>query len=441
MRTAIIFTILVFTVSFCCVQQVHAQEKPLPTYEQYIRANHPTKAELDGFLNSEFSWAKFDPELGYVRNNFMYHDGVNNSITLSTVQPNGTRTSFMYANKPCRINAYGDSFTQSEQVNDGEAWEEQLAAHLGEPIRNYGVGSYGVYQAYRRMLREEQTTDSAKYIIFYIWGDDHTRSLMRCRCMMFREFSAELDKTDGVGKTFSNNFWPNIEMDLNTGKLTEHENLLNTRQSLYKMTDPDWMWKNLKTDLALQMGLFTDNKISDVDVPQLKKLSQALRFSVDLDNPATLHENVRKLYFNYGFAATKYVLDKTKAFATKNGKKLLVVIFDPYNVTFPMLTGEVTNETRYDREIVDYLQTGGFTWFDMNMAHVEDYKDFKVSPQDYFKRYFIGHYNPTGYHFFATSIAPKVIDWLEPKPLTYRKTDVKMVDFKKYLDMKTMDNK
>ena len=55
--------------------------------------------------------------------------------------------------RPCRMNTYGDSFTQCHQVSDGETWQEYLAAHLGEPVRNFGVGGYGVYQAYRRMLR------------------------------------------------------------------------------------------------------------------------------------------------------------------------------------------------------------------------------------------------------------------------------------------------
>jgi hypothetical protein len=51
----------------------------------------------------------------------------------------------MYADKKCRINTYGDSFTQCHQVSDGETWQEYLAAHLGEPVRNFGMGGYGAY--------------------------------------------------------------------------------------------------------------------------------------------------------------------------------------------------------------------------------------------------------------------------------------------------------
>src|SRR5256885_2648577 len=69
-----------------------------------------------------------------------------------------SRTSIMYADRPCRINTYGDSFTQCHQVSDHETWQEYLAAHLGEPIRNFGMGGYGFYQAYRRRS-EEHTSE------------------------------------------------------------------------------------------------------------------------------------------------------------------------------------------------------------------------------------------------------------------------------------------
>jgi hypothetical protein len=52
----------------------------------------------------------------------------------------------MYSDGVRRINTYGDSFTQCAQVSDGETWQEILAAHLGEPIGNFGVSGYGVHR-------------------------------------------------------------------------------------------------------------------------------------------------------------------------------------------------------------------------------------------------------------------------------------------------------
>lgn len=334
----------------------------------------------------------------------------------------------MYKNRPCRINTYGNSFTQCHQVSDGETWQEYLAAHLGEPIRNFGMGGLGVYQAYRRMVREEKTDHGAKYVILYLWGDDHIRSLLRCRYMLIKSWNQQTNRTEGIGRMFHGNFWSNIEMDWETGGLVEKENLLPTPTSLYRMTDPDWMSEALKDDLALQMYLYKNNQISDIPVQQLKILSKHLKCSVDLDS-GTLRSSVASLLDKYSFEATKYILARAKEFVRGNDKKLMVIIFDPYRVTRPLLQGE----SRYDQEIVDFLNENGINYIDMNLVHVEDFKSFNLSVNDYFKRYFIGHYNPTGNHFFAYSIKDRIVEWLDPKPITYEDSARRMTEFKGYL--------
>ena len=70
----------------------------------------------------------------------------------------------------------------------------------------------------------------------------------------------------------------------------------------------------------------------------------------------------------------------------------------------------------------------------MNLVHVEDYKSFNLSISEYYKRYFIGHYNPGGNHFFAYSLKNILVDWLDPKPFTYQTRDRESIDFKGYLE-------
>ena len=60
------------------------------------------------------------------------------------------------------------------------------------------------------------------------------------------------------------------------------------------------------------------------------------------------------------------------------------------------------------------------------------YEDSIADPADYWKRYSIGHYTPAGNHLFAYAIRQSVVDWLEPKPLTYRSEEA-AVDFSEYL--------
>ena len=67
------------------------------------------------------------------------------------------------------------------------------------------------------------------------------------------------------------------------------------------------------------------------------------------------------------------------------------------------------------------------------MVHVEDYKSFRIPFDQYMKRYFIGHYSPAGNHFFAYAIKDTVVDWLDPKPITYQNQDDRWGTFEGYL--------
>ena len=401
-----------------------AGERPdRPTFEQYLKESAVSREVIDRFLQGP-SWAQFDPELGYILGNYLPSDGMDNSATLSTVQTNGARTSFVYAARKCRINTYGDSFTQCHQVSDGETWQEYLAGHLGEPIRNFGMGGYGVYQTFRRMVREERTDHGAEYLIFYVWGDDHIRSLLRCRhAIIFRWWDHQ------GGRMFHNNFWPNLELDLQTGRFVEKENLLPTRASLYQMTDPQWMVEHLKDDLALQLFAFKQGLIRDLDRKPIGELAAHLDFSMDWSRESALPSQAGELLDRFSLRATRFVLEKAQEFARQNRKKLLVVLFDPYRAMAEMRR----SGSRYDQEIVEYLAREKFDYFDMNEVHLRDSKKFNLPYEEYLKQYFIGHYNPRGNHLFAYSIKDMVVQWLDPKPITYRKPDPQAIDFIGYL--------
>jgi len=98
------------------------------------------------------------------------------------------------------------------------------------------------------------------------------------------------------------------------------------------MTDPEWMYNNLKDDLAMQMFLFKKNKIKDIDLIKIKKLASALKYPLKLDTVKNLNYSVGLLLDKYAFSSTEFILNKVKDFTQKSNKKLLV-IFDPYDVT------------------------------------------------------------------------------------------------------------
>jgi hypothetical protein len=292
------------------------------------------------------------------------------------------------------------------------------------------MGGFGFYQAYRRMLREEQTANRAEYVLLYIWGDDHIRSLLRCRYMLTASWNRSQDKKEGRGRMFHGNFWSNIEMNLKTGKLEEHPSRISDPGNLYQMTDSNWMLENLKDDLALQMALYSRGQIRDIDIDRLVQLKDHVNPSLDLSERPLGRSTVASLLDAYSFAATKAILRKARAFTDEHDKQLMVILLDPYRVTRALLAGG----SRYDQEIVDFLDENGFRVFDMNLVHVEDYKSFNLTVDEYFQRYFTGHYSPAGNHFFAYAIKDHLVDWLDPKPLPYRETSQQIIDFQGYLE-------
>lgn len=395
------------------------------SYIDYLRKSAVKKEILDVFLN-ENSWARFDPELGYILGNYMPRDGIDESYTISTSMPDGSRSRQIYANRPCRINTYGNSFTQCHQVSDAETWQEYLAGHLGEPVRNFGMGGFGVYQAYRRMVREELADNGADYMILYMWGDDYMRSVFRCRYVVFYPF---WDNDEGY--MFHGNFWSNVEMDLTTGTLVEKENIISSPEDLYSMTEPDFMVENLKDDLMVQLHLLGRNMVStDVEVQGLKNLAGILDVpEIDFSDAEKRISTANALKNKYAFAATKKILTDAETFARDHGKKLLLIHFDPYDVFRPMTTGI----PRYDREVIDFIQKNGYDYFDMNDVHLEDFKKFNLSIEEYMDRYFIGHYNPSGNHFFAYALKDRIVEWLDPKPVTYLTKENRLINFEGYL--------
>lgn len=393
-------------------------------YEEYLRTAAVPRATIDRFLDeSQVTWARFDGEVGYTLGRSLPRDGIDGSWTISTAQADGQRTWRLYADRPCRLNTYGNSFTQCHQVSDGETWQEYLAAHLGEPVRNFGMGGFGVYQAFRRLRRTEASDRGARYVILYVWGDDHCRSVMRCR-----HAATHRVWDDQNGRMFHGNFWANVELDLETGRFVERDSLLPTPASLYRMCDPDFMVEALRDDLMVMLYGMERFEVEG-DGARLGRLAQLLGADgIDDSGTEARGASIAALKRAYGFAASRYIVAQARRFLEARGKELLVCLLCP-TATDQLLRGQ----PRYDQAFADHLRAGGYRVFDMNEVHRDDYRAFSLSVDDYRKRYWIGHYSPAGNHFFAHSLKGAVVDWLDPKPITYRGDDMAPADFNGYL--------
>jgi hypothetical protein len=354
-----------------------------------------TKKDVDDLLlgnnSSIYISRKYDPILGYVFWNCRYANGVDGSICTYTYEPSrrgtaGARVMMANADKPCRINTYGDSYTHGDQVNDGETWQERLAAHLGEPVRNFGVGNYSVYQAYLRMLQEEAQTP-AKCIIFTIYDDDHRRSLQPL--------------IPGFGNRFG--IRPYLSVDADAGRCEEHANPWPTPSSLYNLCDLDWLYANFKD----YVSSYLEKSLGSGESPE--KNSDILERFYHGFSPALLRD---------ALFSSMYLVEKIEAFAASRGSKVLYVLaYGPGRTRETLVSGQ-----RFDQSFVEFLRKKNVPCVDLMDSHVKDFAMFKISADDYLWRYHVkegGHYNPLGDEFMAISLKEKLLTLLNPRPPAY----------------------
>ena len=324
---------------------------------------------------------KYDEELGYLHIDRDFQEGLDGAVCRYRYDTLDARRMFAHAGAPCRINSYGDSFTSCEQVSDGETWQESLAAHIGEPIRNYGIGGYSVYQAYLRMLREEQRAP-ARCIIFNIFDDDHARNLHGWQRFKF-----------GVNRKSPNPTVPHVTVDLDEGTITDRPNPCPTVQSVHDLCDLGRVFTMFHGDFYLQ-----------------NRLMWAARKTKGELIPATDYDDQRLM--KYGIFASLRLIERVNEFARKNGKRVLYVLsYGAYTIRQFIEKG-----VRFDQALIDFLKEARLPFVDLMQAHAAAAVRFKGTPEEVLSRYFIGHYNPLGNHFCAFAMKDPLVGLLDPKP-------------------------
>lgn len=326
---------------------------------------------------------RYDPDLGYVFANGRARHGVGGSECTYTYGPDGARLMIAHAGEPCRISTYGNSYTHGDQVNDGETWQEQLAARFGEPVRNYGVGNYSVYQAYLRLRREEERRP-ARYVIFNMYDDDHRRSL------------DPLMRSGWAPR-------PSLVVEAERNVWREVANPCPTPQSLYRLCEIDWLAER-----------YCDNRY----LGQLaEEWTQARAAVPPREGPGPLREGKEPPYIADALYGTLRVLEALETLAGRAGSTVIYML----SYSRPALEGYLRSGYRFDESILRFLRSRQLPCVDMLAAHAADFEHHKGTPEEYAGRYYVGgHYNPTGNGFVAVTLAAQLVPLLTPKPPAYR---------------------
>jgi len=292
------------------------------------------REEVDDWLAGKaFPFAKYSSQFGWLLPDAYFRDGVDGSTSVYTYrQPDGERTMGNYANMPCRINTYGDSFTQCHQVSDNETWQEYLAAHLQEPVRNFGIGGWSVYQAYLRMLKEEQRTP-AEYIIFNIYDDDHRRNLDSWRNIRVRKHARFIEPT-----------LPHVRVNVKNGTFEERPNPCPTPESLYDLCDLDKTCELFRDDFVLQVMLAHKNATMANPFQSYKDvmaLASTHGIETAIETNQHLSDTANELQSHAALFSSQKIVEKIEAFARANGKNVLYVLsFPPTSVARRIAEGK-----------------------------------------------------------------------------------------------------
>jgi len=292
--------------------QVEAQKKVenMDKVKEFAQELVYNKEEIDAWFSRPFPFGKYDGKFGWVLEDCFIPDGIDGSWSTYSYETEGEgcRKIINYRDKKCRINSYGDSFTQGYQVSDGETWQEILAAHIGEPIRNFGVGGWSVYQAYLRMKLEENK-NPAEYIIFNIWGDDHYRNLDAWRNIRVRKTGYCCEPT-----------LPYVEVNPKTKYFKECPNPCPTKESFYKLCDLNWVINRFKDDFVFNIMLAHKNAADmevDKSYDKVKDMATTLGINTKIDDADSISKAAHEMQTKTALYASMRIVELVEEFAKK----------------------------------------------------------------------------------------------------------------------------
>ena len=345
----IIIILTIILVSFNINAKTKKKDKNMNEIKKYFKNLIYDKNDVDNWLEGKSPFSQYDGELGWLLSDCNVPDGVDGSWSTYNYEAGGQgcRKIVNYPNKKCRINSYGDSFTQCHQVSNGETWQEILAAHLGEPIRNFGVGGWSVYQAYLRMKREEKKSPS-EYIIFNIWGDDHFRNLDAWRNIRVPQL-----------KGFGEPTLPYVEVNPVTKTFKEYPNPCPTKKSVYNLCNLDWVVNRFKDDFVFNIMLAHKNAADmevDKSYDKIKNLATTFGINTKIDDAGSISKAAYEMHIKSSLYASMRIVELVEKFAKKKKKKVLYVLsFGSYDIA------KMINEgTRFDQEFVRFIKKKQF---------------------------------------------------------------------------------
>jgi hypothetical protein len=377
------------------------RDEDIQKIQTYLTSIMPTREMVDQYVtpNSKGETSCI-PELGWVpRGEHKSQDGVDGTYAFYSYAEDRGRSVVNFPERPSRIHTYGNSFTHCDQVSDNETWHEYLAAHLQEPIRNFGVGGWSVYQAFSRMQVVEEK-DPTEYLILNAWSDDHYRNIDAWRSVRMGRVPR----------------WtlPHLKVNVEAETFEEMPNPCPTLEDHYRLCDPEWVKDRFTDDPTVRAyaALRADVEVSDALVAWV---ADGFGFSDDVFGDLEPLDRIRTMHREAALFATRCVIEMAEQFAASHGRKLMVLLSFGSSQIKEALKGD----TLFDQSLLDWLGQRDIRVTDLRDAFRQDFARSSLNVDAYLEPFYNGHHTPRGNYLFAWGIKDAVVDWLDPKPIPY----------------------
>ncbi len=115
------------------------------------------KKRYNNFLKNSY-----DNFLGWDRKSLTKGFEISDTKTFFKINKIGSRKSTKYSKSTIAV--FGDSFAFCRYVNDNETWQYHLSNKIKNNILNFGVGNYGLDQAFLKYLKKKKKISSHEII-------------------------------------------------------------------------------------------------------------------------------------------------------------------------------------------------------------------------------------------------------------------------------------
>ena len=150
---------------------------------QWLIGNEDLNPVFEKKKYNNFLKNSYDKDLGWDRKSNTEGSELSNKKTFFRINKNGSRGINKFSKN--KISVFGDSFAFCRYVNDNETWQFHLSKKYKFNVLNFGVGNYGLDQAFLKYLKKRGKTKSTK-VIFCVVPETISRVFSYWK--HFREF-------------------------------------------------------------------------------------------------------------------------------------------------------------------------------------------------------------------------------------------------------------